>query len=59
MEKGKITFTEEKFQKIDSVKSVKTGDVVVLQFNILNKEKMRHEHGQISCEAKKLPLKKK
>ena len=47
MEKGKTTFTKEKFQKIDFVKSVKTGDVVVLQINILNKEKMRHEYGQI------------
>lgn len=47
MEKGKITFTKEKLQKIDFVKSVETGDTVLFQFNILNKQKMRHEYGQI------------
>lgn len=44
MEKAKSLSLKKSFKKY-LIKSVKTGDAVILQFNILNK-KIRHEYGQ-------------
>lgn len=56
--KGKITFTEEKLQKIDFIKSVKTKDTLVLWFNILNKKNETWIWSKLMWNKKMWPLRK-